>query len=415
MRSKSILVLVVLLVFTPCTFAASIVAWGSNWSGVISDIPDGNDFIAISAGEKWCLALRANGSLAAWGRNNEGQCEIPDGNDFIAIAATSYAGLAIKSDGSLVGWKYVTVPEGNDFIAISGGDSVFLALKSDGTLDYVSDDSWIPGENDFIVVSEGYAHSLALHSNGLIAAWGSNNHGQLDGVPESNDFVSIAAGAYHSIALKSDGTLVAWGWNDYGECSVPLGNDFVAIAGGAYHSLAIRADGSLVAWGENSNGQCDVPDGNDFVAISAGWCYSLGMVLTPITINLLDPNGGEELVAGSTYEISWYTEGTIQEVLIEYSSDNGSNWNVIDTVPNTGSYSWEVPEVNSQQSMLRISDTDYPISPTFSDTSDSWFTMYVCEVNYDLDHNCVINFLDFALLASEWLQCGNPFDSNCVP
>jgi len=34
---------------------------------------------------------------------------------------------------------------------------------------------------------------------------------------------------------------------------------------------------------------------------------------------------------------------------------------------------------------------------------------------YDLTGDCFVNLLDLDALASEWLECGNPFDPNCVP
>ena len=44
-----------------------IVAWGSNEHGQLN-APSGNDFVAIDAGQGFhCLALRADGSLEAWG------------------------------------------------------------------------------------------------------------------------------------------------------------------------------------------------------------------------------------------------------------------------------------------------------------------------------------------------------------
>jgi hypothetical protein len=130
------------------------------------------------------------------------------------------------------------------------------------------------------------------------------------------------------------------------------------------------------------------------------------------TVLLLTPNGGEELVAGSTYEITWQTTGTIQNVFIEYSANNGAGWTAIATVPNTGSYQWQIPQVNSQQCLVRINGAACPHG---NDTSDGVFTIYQCTIPYDGNHDCVIDMLDFALWASYWLQCGNPFNPNCQP
>ena len=59
-------------------------------------MPAGNDFVAIAAGGRHSLALKSDGSLAAWGNNDYGQTNVPPGNDFVAIAAGYLHSLAIQ-------------------------------------------------------------------------------------------------------------------------------------------------------------------------------------------------------------------------------------------------------------------------------------------------------------------------------
>ena len=121
-------------------------------------------------------------------------------------------------------------------------------------------------------------------------------------------------------------------------------------------------------------------------------------------LTVVDPNGGENLVAGSTYTITWQSQGGISDVNIEYSNDDGSNWTQVNpNASNTGSYDWLVPQVTSNQCLVSISDT---ADPGVGDVSDETFIIYECPLAYDLDHNCSVDFFDFALLASEWLQSG---------
>ena len=94
------------LIFSSTAWAAgSLVAWGDNDYGQ-TNVPAGNDFVAIAAGDVHSLALRSDGSLAGWGNNGYGQTNVPAGNDFVAIAAGDYHSLALKSDGSLAAWGY---------------------------------------------------------------------------------------------------------------------------------------------------------------------------------------------------------------------------------------------------------------------------------------------------------------------
>jgi hypothetical protein len=80
------------------------------------------------------------------------------------------------------------------------------------------------------------------------------------------------------------------------------------------------------------------------------------------TLVLLSPNGAEHLLADSTHTIRWNAhEATATEhILIEYSADKGRTWQPIETVPNTGVYAWQVPTVESNECVLRISDLGTP-------------------------------------------------------
>jgi len=139
------------------------------------------------------------------------------------------------------------------------------------------------------------------------------------------------------------------------------------------------------------------------------WNYTV--VPKPI---VLSPNGGENLAAARTYMITWKTlEGAeIDHVIIDYSSDDGQTWENVDICENTGSYPWDIPLTDSNQCLLRVSDLS---SPGISDTSDDVFTVFQCqqELDGDLNGDCYVNLLDFAMFVEDWLKCANPFDPSC--
>ncbi len=139
------------------------------------------------------------------------------------------------------------------------------------------------------------------------------------------------------------------------------------------------------------------------------WSYTV----VPKPIVLL-PNGGENLAAARTYMITWKTlEGAeIDHVIIDYSSDDGQTWENIDICENTGSYPWDIPLTDSNQCLLRVSDLS---DTSISDTSDDVFTVFQCqqELDGDLNGDCYVDLLDFAILVGDWLKCGNPFDASC--
>lgn len=75
-----------------------------------------------------------------------------------------------------------------------------------------------------------------------------------------------------------------------------------------------------------------------------------------VIINLTAPNGGQDLTVGDSQSISWASEN-IDSVKIEYSIDNGNNWTVIvSSTESDGNYEWTIPNVESDQCLIRISD-----------------------------------------------------------
>lgn len=90
-------------------------------------------------------------------------------------------------------------------------------------------------------------------------------------------------------------------------------------------------------------------------------------------IIVTSPNGFETLQVGTTHNISWTSSG-INNVKIEYSYDNGTNWALIVNgwSASIGSYSWIVPNTPSTQCKVKISDAN---NPSLYDISDNPFTI----------------------------------------
>ncbi len=237
----------------------TLAAWGANDPGYgqCDNIPTGNDFSAIAGGYDHSLALRSDGTLAAWGRNYDGQCNVPGGNNYSAVAGGGWHSLALRSDGSVAAWGYngygeCNVPAGT-YSAVAGGDYHSVGLRADGTLAYWGDNYGLgpPPAGTYSAVAAGGYHSLALRADGTLAAWGLNNYGQCNVL--AGTYSAMDGGEAHTLALRADGTLAAWGYDGYGQCSnVPAGI-FVAVAAGGYHGLALEArtdyDGDLLVSG----------------------------------------------------------------------------------------------------------------------------------------------------------------------
>ena len=82
------------------------------------------------------------------------------------------------------------------------------------------------------------------------------------------------------------------------------------------------------------------------------------LIVPTTSVEILDPNlFNQVLPAGGQFKIAW-KQYCIATVKIEYSIDNGSNWNLITGGydASAGEYLWNVPEVNADQCFVRISD-----------------------------------------------------------
>lgn len=74
------------------------------------------------------------------------------------------------------------------------------------------------------------------------------------------------------------------------------------------------------------------------------------------TLEIVLPNGGELWEANTSKSIEWQSSG-VDSVKIEFSSNNGINWVVVEeSIPSLGSYDWAVPDVNSTQAKIKVSD-----------------------------------------------------------
>lgn len=408
----------VMFSFSYSARAGSIVSWGYDINGQVSNTPTESNITAVAAGVYHSLALRDDGSIVSWGKDDSGQVSYtPTESGFTAVAGGSLHSLALRADGDIVSWGWdddgqvSNTPTENGFTAIAGGGNHSLALKSDGTIvSWGSDDydqvSDTPTESGFTAIAGGGNHSLALRPDGTIVSWGRDEYDQVGNTPTENDFTVIAAGGYHSLALKSNGSIISWGRDSESQVSnTPTENDFTAIAAGGNNSLALKAEGSVVSWGPDDHGQVsDVPTESCFTAIAVG-CYHSLALLTPTTLLLLEPNGNERLKEGSDYEFRWEANPFGTEVLIEYSLDNGSDWHTITTIQDANSYDWQVTGPASRDCLVRITDI---IFPGVSDTSDNTFLIYTDdkELVGDINQDHRVDLLDFALMAQNWLAQG---------
>ena len=198
----------------------------------LTDPVPSSAWIAIFAGSAsgHIAALKEDGTLWTWGNNEDGQLGDgtsgdPPPNSFVPVTdpdpsitwiAASTGGehtVAIKSNGTLWTWGR------NNYGELGNGTTDYKHIPSP-IADPDSSIAWV-------AVSAGNAHTVAIKSNGTLWAWGYNNYGQLGDntityslkpIQIGKDrWKGVTAGGASTMAIREDGTLWAWGDNRKGQ------------------------------------------------------------------------------------------------------------------------------------------------------------------------------------------------------
>jgi Regulator of chromosome condensation (RCC1) repeat/IPT/TIG domain len=226
---------------------------------------------AISADGTHALALLGNGKVMAWGNNEFGQLGDgthtgPETCPSAGFSTVPCSRVPVPVTG-LSGVVAISAGDDHNLALLENGTVMAWGVNNDGQLgDNSTEESDVPvsvsGLSGVAAVSAGGFHSLALLSGGTVMAWGDNGNGQLGTgtaqnslvpteVPGLGEVTTISAGLAHSLAVRKDGSVMAWGWNEnsqlgiglsHGESTVPLPVMGLAgvrmISAGGLHSLA---------------------------------------------------------------------------------------------------------------------------------------------------------------------------------
>lgn len=193
---------------------------------------------------------------------------VPEGNDFIHVTAKNMCAAALREDGTIECWglndnhnKISDKPTGNDFIKIEAGNDFFVGLKEDGTIvSWGADTGGVvtetPSDDIFIDIKISWEHVVAQKNDGSIVGWGQGGHGStiknLPLRPDIKNFCISHLGFGHFIT--KEGYIINW-LSNYGGSEnldlIPRDSNwkkvFTSIMNGP--SLAIDNSDKLKIWG----------------------------------------------------------------------------------------------------------------------------------------------------------------------
>lgn len=278
-----------------------------------TQIGTANDWATVSAGNVHSLAVKTNGTLWSWGNGQFGQLgnglfssatpnvtQIGTATDWLIVSAGNRFSLAIKNTGTLWSWGLNNVGQ----LGLNNLIDQNLPMQ-------------VGTANNWTKIDAGNQHSLAIDNTGFIYAWGNNTFGQFGNgtntnslipimVSSSNNWAEVSAGFDHSMALNTSGILFTFGNNTNGQlCDgtntasntmIPISfsnaglvTQYIAISAGNTFSLAIKNDNTLWSGGYNTSGQLglgnntavntlnQVGTSSTYFTISAGDTHSLTM------------------------------------------------------------------------------------------------------------------------------------------
>ncbi|MFV2014497.1 MAG: PQQ-binding-like beta-propeller repeat protein, partial [Candidatus Heimdallarchaeota archaeon] len=98
-------------------------------------------------------------------------------------------------------------------------------------------------------------------------------------------------------------------------------------------------------------------NGNDGIIYGANWSSEYPNELSSLLV-LSSPDGGESWGTGTTELITWANTNNVENIKIDYSTNNGSTWiNIVTSTPSApGSYPWTIPNTPSSESLVKITD-----------------------------------------------------------
>jgi len=310
-------------------------ALGSN-SPIPVQIGTREDWDYVTGGWGHSIGLR-NGAIYGWGRIFHQIWGTPGPNNENLVVTYGTAPVQIGSDTN---WTHISAGHSNAFAIREDGSLWAWGRNNDGVLGVGGTNNQpvperVGNQNHWASVSGSPHHTVALTVAGHMYVWGSNDVGQLGpgaasltprrlqvvgGGDDTRQWRMAAAGgnirneSAFTVAICPEGYMYTWGTNGDGSLAATEARNIptrITMADGidrrwmsmqlntTVHVVAIDVDNNLWTWGNNSHGQL----GNGEIG---GISATPTMVTAPYTSNVWVSS-----VAGGSFTLAIQVDGTL--------------------------------------------------------------------------------------------------------
>ena len=226
------------------------------------------DVEEISAGNGFSIAVKKDGTVWSWGRNDRGQ---------LGNGTKTYSNIPVQVQMTSLG---KTVSAGDNHVLLVDTNEIAWSWGAN-TNGQLGDKSYLDRNVPVQIsltcvkkVSAGNEISILLKNNGDVYTFGDNSAGQLGGARRYNnkpvqidlEAKDISAGDKEIIVLKYDGTVYTCGYNHEKALGIEMEEEYITtltqipylnnvekISAGLLSSYALTADKKVLFWGAETS------------------------------------------------------------------------------------------------------------------------------------------------------------------
>lgn len=252
----------------------SVAAIGRNSDGQCN-VGSWRNIVQIAAGFNHTVGVRSDGTVVAVGRNSDGQCNVGSWRNIVQVAAGEAHTLGLRKDGTVVAigrnndhqcevdrWTGITQIAAAKVNSLGLTRSNQVIVKGAFT---TIEDYYLGGWTNVVSIASGTGYFAGVKANYTVVGHGRNtdpmgrgNYSDISVVGWQN-IIQMAVGRCNAFGLTWDGSVLCSGRNDYGQMdAVRTWSRINYIGAGVNHVIGIRQDGTLVAAGDNSYDKCNM-------------------------------------------------------------------------------------------------------------------------------------------------------------